>query len=136
MYEWNSIQVYKTELAGVPYYKLQIRSNPIVKNRRKYPRMAMRNYCGFNVGSGTRDYLGMMVNISAGGFAFESKEEILADAIGEQVRINIRNFELESESQLEGVIIRVTDNDGKYIVGCRMPSDNMVIKDYVEEKMG
>ena len=31
-----------------------------------------------------------------------------------------------------GHIIRVSDNEGQYIVGCRMLEDNMDIHEYVE----
>ena len=33
--------------------------------------------------------------------------------------------------RLEGRIIRSSNNDGEYIVGCRMPQDSDVIKKYI-----
>ena len=37
--------------------------------------------------------------------------------------------------KLTGVIIRSTDDDGTYIVGCRMPEDNEDIMNYVKDRM-
>ena len=34
---------------------------------------------------------------------------------------------------LVGQVIRVSDNEGKYIVGCRMLEDNIDIYNYVEK---
>ena len=40
---------------------------------------------------------------------------------------------MKSMSELEGRIIRVTDNDGEYIVGCRMYEERKDIMEYVKE---
>lgn len=52
---------------------------------------------------------------------------------GKIVTVSIDNFDLPAHSVLEGQIIRCSDNDGVYIVGCQMPEDNYYIMEYVEQ---
>ena len=79
--------------------------------------------------------MGKMENISANGFAFVSGNEFFADCKGQKIRLEIENFELTSESILEGRILRSSDNNGIYIVGCQMPEDNPSIMKYVAGKL-
>lgn len=37
------------------------------------------------------------------------------------------------DKPLEGCVIRCSNNDGEYIIGCRMPEDSEAIKDYVSK---
>ena len=64
------------------------------------------------------------------------REKELADAIGELVELKIEGFDLLGEESLQGTIIRSSDNDGIFHVGCRMASDHEEIEAYVREKMG
>jgi len=75
------------------------------------------------------------VNISAGGFAFACKDLRFADAIGEQISLRIHDFDVLQDKTLTGVIIRSTDDNGTYIIGCRMLQDNTDILKYVHSKM-
>lgn len=75
------------------------------------------------------------MNISAGGFAFSSAAREFADALGEQIEVTIQNFELLNGEALQGIIIRSSDDAGRFIVGCRMLEDNMQIRDYVQERI-
>lgn len=134
MYIWNNVKISRAKEENG--YKLWISGNPKVVNRRKYPRLAMSNYCKITLGSDKHSFDGRIVNISAGGFAFSSTASEFADAIGKQVEITIQGFELLKGEALKGIIIRSTDDSGKYIVGCRMPEDNMMIRDYVSSIMG
>ena len=49
--------------------------------------------------------------------------------------MNFSLTELTSESTLEGRILRSSDNNGIYIVGCQMPEDNPSIMKYVAGKL-
>ena len=62
-----------------------------------------------------------MVNISANGFAFQTRETEFADCKGENIIVKVPDFPVEQGRVLEGTIIRSTDNAGTHIVGCRMP---------------
>lgn len=135
MYTWQDVACGLAKKDGAGYYKLGVSGNPKVVNRRKYPRLSMRNYCKIAFDGDKRSFDGRMVNISAGGFAFSSTAEEFANAVGRDIEITIENFELKNNAVLKGIIIRSTNDDGRYIVGCRMPQDNMEIRDYVEEKI-
>ena len=76
-----------------------------------------------------------MVNISAGGFAFACSDEDFAEAVGETVHLRIHDFALLKGKELSGVIIRSSNNQGTYIVGCRMMQDNTDILNYVKMKI-
>jgi len=76
-----------------------------------------------------------MVNISAGGFAFACKDERFAEAVGEQIMLKIHDFDVLQGKALMGIIIRCTDNDGTYIIGCRMLQDSTEILNYVNARM-
>lgn len=115
-------------------YRLIIEKNPQVFNRRKYPRMPLTNSCSIKIKGTDKSYPGKMVNISANGFAFASREELFSNSRGENVIVTIDRFDVLAGRDLEGCIIRSSNNDGEHIVGCRMPQDNETIKEYVGKK--
>ena len=78
-------------------------------------------------------YNGRMVNISANGFAFAIKEELFAKSKGEDIIVDVENFEVLDGKALMGCIIRSSNNDGEYIIGCRMPEDSKAIQEYVSK---
>lgn len=77
-----------------------------------------------------------MENISANGFAFLCDAPFFANSKGADITLNILSFALPNQATLEGHIIRSSNDDGMYIVGCQMPEDNMAIKEYVEQLLG
>ncbi len=131
LYCWEDIELSRGDSAGFDSYKLFVDSNPQVFNRRKYPRMPLSNNCVIKIKDDNDTYFGKMVNISANGFAFSSREEIFENLKGADVFVTIKDFELLGGKPLEGVIIRKSNNRGEYIVGCRMPEDSKEIKDFV-----
>ena len=135
MYIWENISIHSIKKDGSVYYKLLIESNPKVMNRRKYPRLAMDNSCTVKVKDSGRIYEGRMVNISAGGYAVACSANEFADAKGKLIELTINDFALLGGAPLNGCIIRSTDDRGTYIIGCRMPEDNMTIRDYVKTRI-
>ena len=133
IYIWNEIRLRKHNAEG--YYWLKLEENPKVMNRRKYPRLPMRNTCTGNWYADGASFEGHMVNISAGGFAIACDDPRFADAVGEQITVKIHDFDVLRGKWLTGVIIRSTDDKGTYIVGCRMLQDNNEILNYVHSKM-
>lgn len=133
LYHWNDVKIVSVKDSGINYYKLLITSNPGVINRRKYKRMPLFNLCSITMKSSNCTYEGKMVNISANGFAFSTKEQELAAARGDMVELLIEDFKLLEGRILDGCIIRATNNGGEYIVGCRMPEDNKDILEYVNQ---
>ena len=114
---------------------ITITTRPSIVNRRKYPRLDISNRCTITVKKTGKTYSGTLDNISANGFAFLSDNSFFADSKGSEISVQIENFDLPDNSVLEGKIIRSSDNDGMYIVGCQMPADNLAIKDYVEKHL-
>ena len=133
LYCWDDIEIIHTKHGENGKYKLIVESNPKVFNRRKYPRMPLANSCTIKVKGTDKSYSGRMVNISANGFAFASKEGLFASIKGKDVVVDISNFAVLRGRPLEGCIIRSSNNDGEYIIGCRMPEDNDAIREYVSK---
>lgn len=130
LYNWSNIHILPTKDGT---YKIPIHGNPKVINRRKYPRMPISYPCDLVLPNSNSSFDGKTVNISAGGFAFSSTANELLHAKGQNIRLTTHGFHLLENTSLEGVIIRVTDNDGEYIVGCRMLDDNQDILNYVKQ---
>ena len=134
LYCWDnaSIHVDKTTSDFV----VEITGSPNILNRRKYPRADLSNFCNITVKNTGETFQGRMENISANGFAFLCDAPFFADSKGTDILLNILSFDLPDQAALEGHIIRSSDDEGMYIVGCQMPEDNMAIKDYVEQLLG
>ncbi len=132
VYIWSGVAIGRKDKMC---YELELEGSPKVVNRRKHPRLAMTNSCEVLLKNKKRSFDGKMVNISAGGFAFACRGQELADAKGELVQITIKDFALLNDKPLTGVIIRSSDDKGTYIVGCRMPEDNVEIQNYVKERI-
>ena len=132
LYYWDDIEIHPVRQGEKGQYKLHIESNPKVYNRRKYPRMPISNKCTITVKQNGKQYNGQMINISAGGFAFSIRDNFFSSAIGSDITLSIPDLPVENARQLEGHIIRSTDNENVFIVGCRMPEDNTAVEQYVQ----
>lgn len=130
LYSWEDV-VLRGDKQGE--YHLVVDKNPQVFNRRKYPRMPFTNKCNITVKGEAVPYQGKMVNISANGFAFAIRNEFFATAKGRTVSVAVNDFPVLGGKPLAGRIIRSSNNEGEYIVGCRMPEDSEAIKEYVSK---
>ena len=137
LYCWShaKIQSDSGKTAAEETYRIQITSRPQIINRRKYPRMDISNTCTITVKNSGETFKGQLDNISANGFALLVKDPFFASAKGRDISIAIDNFALTAHSVLEGRIIRSSENEGTYIVGCQMPEDNYYIMEYVESAL-
>lgn len=133
LYTWDNIPMYATKNGENGSYKLVVEANPQVFNRRKYPRMPLGNTCAIKLTEYDKAYRGRMVNVSANGFAFAVKEDLFATMKGKNVAVEVEDFAVLKGKALEGCVIRTSNNDGEYIVGCRMPQDNKAIEEYVNQ---
>ena len=95
--------------------------------------MPLKNSCVVKITGEDKAYNAKMENISANGFAFVCKEDIFANNKGKDVVVEVKDFAILNGKPLEGRIIRSSNNDGEYIVGCRMPEDSEEIKKYVSK---
>lgn len=133
LYNWKDIQLFAAKGYDNGYYRLTPETNPDIMNRRKYPRMPLSNKCTIIREDNGHTFEGKMVNLSANGFAFAVKNEEFSNLKNVNVTLSISDISLPDGNQLNGCVIRSTNNEGEYIVGCRMPEDNMGIKHYVED---
>lgn len=133
LYCWNDIVIRRSKPSEKGQFKLHIETNPQVYNRRKYPRMPITNTCTVKFEGEDKTYQGHMVNISANGFAISIFDSVFADAREKNIVVSVDDFDEISAHPLEGCIIRSSNNDGEYIVGCRMPEDVQSIKNYVSK---
>ena len=131
LYYWENISIRHSKAAESGEYKLYIESNPQVHNRRKYPRMPIANACTIKLENDDKTYNGRMVNVSANGFAFSVCDSAFVNAKDKNIIVSVDNFDEICTNPLEGCIIRCSNNDGEYTVGCRMPEDIISIKHYV-----
>lgn len=114
---------------------ITVNTQPEILNRRKYPRMDLSNNCTIKLKGTDTTFKGTLDNISANGFAFLTKDPYFVDHKGTKVTISIEDFALADHSVLEGYVIRCSNNEGTYIVGCQMPEDNYYIQTYVNEQL-
>lgn len=133
LYCWNGIAIHNVKAGEKGQFKLTIDTNPQVYNRRKYPRMPLDNKCSISVDGTDITYYGHMVNISANGFAFSVNDSSFENMKGKNIVIEIDNFDVIKDKEIQGCIIRCSNDEGNYIVGCRMPEDSNEIKDYVNK---
>ena len=131
MYSWDNIRIHKEQNV----YVLSVSGNPKVVNRRKYPRLSIQNSCQIILGPDATAYRGTMLNISAGGCAFTVTDPAFATAPGKAMKVTIDDFSLLQGKPLEGIVIRSTNDEGRYVVGCRLIEDNDAICEYVKTKM-
>ena len=130
LYCWDKAKIFPDD-NGI--YQVQISSRPKINNRRKYPRMDINNDCLITVPETGQEFTGRLDNISGNGFAFTTDATFFATAKGTRITLQIQHFEVPSHSLLEGRIIRCSNNEGHYIVGCQMPEDDLFLMKYVEE---
>ncbi len=129
LYNWEHVKA-SNKSKGCEFV---VQGSPSVLNRRKYRRMPIDNKCTVRIRTIDGEIDGKMVNISANGFALQSNDTILLDSKGKFITVEVDDFPVLDEKQLSGYVIRVTDNDGQYILGCRMLEDSRRIYKYVEE---
>lgn len=135
LYCWDKATISPAPENGEHAFKITITTRPRINNRRKYPRMDLNNTCTIKFKNSDTEYAATMENISANGFAFLTTDKIFTQSKNAEVIITIHDFALPNHNVLEGRIIRCSDDNGLYIVGCQMPEDNFYILEYVENNL-
>ena len=135
LYCWDKAAISPAPESGEHAFKITITTRPRINNRRKYPRMDLNNTCTIKFKNSDTEYAATMENISANGFAFLATDKIFTQSKNAEVIITIHDFALPNHNKLEGRIIRCSDDNGLYIVGCQMPEDNFYILEYVENNL-
>lgn len=135
LYCWDTAKIVHTAKELSNHFTINIESRPKINNRRKYPRLDVSNTCTITPADGTTVIEGKLDNLSANGFAFLTRDNYFATHKGAVITMKIHNFDLPQHDVLEGRVIRCTNNEGLYIVGCQMPGDDFLIRDYVKERL-
>lgn len=135
LYCWDKATISPAPESGEHAFKITITTRPRINNRRKYPRMDLNNTCTIKFKNSDTEYAATMENISANGFAFLATDKIFTQSKNAEIIITIHDFALPNHNELEGRIIRCSDDNGLYIVGCQMPEDNFYILEYVEKNL-
>ena len=135
LYCWDKAVISPAPEKGAHAFKIIINTRPRINNRRKYPRMDLDNACTIKFKNSDTEYAATMDNISANGFAFLATDNIFTQSKNASVTVTIHDFALPNHNVLEGRIIRCSDDNGLFIVGCQMPEDNFYILEYVEKNL-
>lgn len=135
LYCWDKAVISPAPEKGTHAFKIIINTRPRINNRRKYPRMDLDNACTIKFKNSDTEYAATMDNISANGFAFLATDNIFTQSKNASVTVTIHDFALPDHNVLEGRIIRCSDDNGLFIVGCQMPEDNFYILEYVEKNL-
>lgn len=135
LYCWDKAVISPAPEKGAHAFKIIINTRPRINNRRKYPRMDLNNACTIKFKNSDTEYAATMDNISANGFAFLATDNIFTQSKNASITVTIHDFSLPDHNVLEGRIIRCSDDNGLFIVGCQMPEDNFYILEYVEKNL-
>lgn len=134
LYIWRNVSIVPVKGGERGLGSISIKGNPKVLNRRKYPRLSISNSCQVTIKDTDFRCDAKMIDISANGFAFTTTAREVREAKGKQISVAVSNFPILGGRALEGIIIRVSDHDGEYLVGGRMFEDSKVLRDYVAER--
>lgn len=133
LYNWDKVLVFPAKNASADNYQIITEGNPKVVNRRKYPRMPIHNNCTITFQGTDKTIDAHMINISGGGFAFQSSDKIFAESKGKRIDLHIKAFALSEQSDLQATIIRCTHDGGMFTIGCRLDADSKEIIEYVKK---
>ncbi len=135
VYTWENVEIVLKKVQGNNYHYIKIVGNPKTANRRKYPRLIIKNACQVKVEQSNYVFKGEMKNICANGFCFMTKERDLNCEKGEIIQLDINDFEVLNGEELQGEVLRITQCDGYYIVGGRFLKDYKELAEYIEAKI-
>lgn len=134
LYIWQNTSISPVKNGERGVNTIRIKGNPKVVNRRKYPRLPISNSCKITIKDSDFSCDGRMIDISANGFAFTTTAREIREAKGKPIAVAVSDFPVLGGRALEGIVIRVSDHDGEYLVGGRMYEDNKALRDYVAEQ--
>lgn len=135
LYMWKTASIKNVKDRNNNTFEITVTSRPKIKNRRKYPRMDINNKCKITIQNSGKVINAKLDNISANGFALLTEDSYFKENKDAKIKIEIEDFDLPKHNILEGKVIRCSENEGIYIVGCQMPEDDNVIREYVNSSI-
>lgn len=133
VYFWKNANVSPSKNTSGNIYEIVTSGNPEVTNRRKYPRMPLRNICTVTFVDTKESIEAQMLNISGGGFAFTSREKVFENSKNRDITLKITGLPIAENQTYHATIIRSTNDNGLYTVGCRLDRDRKEIINYVNQ---
>lgn len=131
LYIWENMKIVQRDGKN----RIDVQDKPKVINRRKYPRFPLKNPCKVTLKAENRTVDGEMIDISANGLAFSVRDTAFKNAKGKHISLSVSDMPILEGVMLDGSIIRVSEYEGRYLIGCRMLEDNLAIRDYVAEQI-
>lgn len=135
LYMWKTASIKNIKDRNNNTFEITVASRPKIKNRRKYPRMDINNKCKITIQNSGKVIDARLDNISANGFALLTEDSYFKENKDAKITIEIEDFDLPKHNILEGKVIRCSENEGIYIVGCQMPEDDNAIREYVNSSI-
>ena len=133
MYSWKNVSVSAAGKAGKTCYLARTSENPKVMNCKKNKRMELNLQCTVTIDGDDKVYSGRMLDISANGMAFVTVDRKFESAEKKMITVNIPELPIESARTINACIMRCKPANGEYIIGCRLPGENMDIKEYISK---
>ena len=93
--------------------------------------MELNLQCNVTIDGDDKVYQGRMLDISANGMAFVTADRKFETAEKKMITVNIPELPIESARTINACIMRCKPANGEYIIGCRLPGENMDIKEYI-----
>lgn len=134
LYNWHDVFVSEVNQGGVLYYRAATSGNPKVMNRKKYPRLDISSPCTVTIENNEHPYHGHMLDVSANGIAFTVTDKAFEEAEKHMVTVHIPDLPIPDAQTLNACVMRCKKGNGEYIVGCRLPEDNLAIQEYIESR--
>ena len=97
--------------------------------------MDLDNACTIKFNNSEKEYAATMDNISANGFAFLATDNIFTQSKNASVTVTIHDFALPDHNVLEGRIIRCSDDNGLFIVGCYTNYASTWVFKYIDKNL-
>ena len=121
LYAWEDV---KMKADNSDALLVTVDGTPTIINRRKYKRIPLRNACEIKTLDGSVAVRGNMINISACGYAFETRDEKITSVKNSTVSVIIENYTPFHGKEVDGRILRISENAGKYTIGCQTYSEH------------
>ena len=116
LYAWDTVKIKADDSDKI---LVIVTGTPTVVNRRKHKRIPISNKCEVKTIDASVAIKGTMVNISAGGYAFSTTDKRIVDGKDSMIKIIIDDFEPFSGKEIAGRIIRISEKNGKFTIGCQ-----------------
>lgn len=134
VYNWIKIPVKQVTEHGKILYLVEATVNPKVKNRKKNKRLELDCSCDVTIDGAEQVYHGRMLDVSANGLAFIAHDKEFEMAEKKMVTLQIPDLPIPSARTINACVMRCKPANGEYIIGCRLPGDNLDIQEYIESQ--